>query len=295
MNISIGNTPESWGILSPTDPRQVPWDRCLDEIAEAGYEYVELGPYGYLPNDHSVLRTELDRRGLKLAGAVAVGPLEDPSAMAEIESQVLKVGELVAEMGAGFLNLVDSNYTDGKADKGSTPSRLAEDDWALLVEGTQKIGELVRDRFGLKLTFHPCADCHVEYEDQIERLLDETDPSLVSLCLDTGHHAYRGGDPAEFMRKHHDRIPYVHLKSVDGGLQQRVRDEGIALTEAVKMGVFCEPYLGSIDFRGFAEVLREVSYQGIALVEQDMYHPPPDVPLQIARRAREFFRDAGIA
>ncbi|MGW3142594.1 SDR family NAD(P)-dependent oxidoreductase, partial [Streptomyces sp. NPDC001139] len=28
----------------PDDPRQVPWDRFLDEVAEAGYAWIELGP-----------------------------------------------------------------------------------------------------------------------------------------------------------------------------------------------------------------------------------------------------------
>ncbi len=37
----------------------------------------------------------------------------------------------------------------------------------------------------------------------------------MALCLDTGHHAYRGGDPVAFFRRHHARIPYLHLKSVD--------------------------------------------------------------------------------
>ena len=51
MNVRIGSAPDSWGVWFPSDPKQTPWERCLDEIAEAGYEWTELGPYGYMPTD----------------------------------------------------------------------------------------------------------------------------------------------------------------------------------------------------------------------------------------------------
>ncbi|MGH1553457.1 hypothetical protein ACRAWF_20300 [Streptomyces sp. L7] len=42
----------SWGIWFPEVEHQVPYTRFLDELAEAGYQWLELGPYGYLPTDH---------------------------------------------------------------------------------------------------------------------------------------------------------------------------------------------------------------------------------------------------
>src|SRR5207249_9630144 len=50
-------------------------------------------------------------------------------------------------------------------------------------------------KFGHRLALDPYAETHVEYQHQIEGLLAETDPELVSLCLDIGHFACRGGDP----------------------------------------------------------------------------------------------------
>jgi inosose dehydratase len=49
-----------------------------------------------------------------------------------------------------------------------------------------------------------------------------------------------------------------------------------------------------IDFEAFGTVLRETGYDGLATVEQDMYRPPLDVPLPIARRTREYLREIGI-
>ncbi len=153
---------------------------------------------------------------------------------------------------------------------------------------------MARDRYGLKLVFHPHAETHVEYEDQIEALLAQTDPSLVFLCFDTGHHAYRGGDPIAFMRKHHRRIPYLHLKSVDGGIQQQVARENIPFAKAVAMDMFCEPARGMVDFIAFRDVLQEINYDGWATVEQDMYPAPFDKPLPIAKRTREYLRSIGL-
>src|SRR4026208_2050340 len=80
MNIKIGSAPDSWGVWFPSDPKQTPWHRFLDEIAEAGYEWTELGPYGYLPKDLPTLRSELGKRGLKVSGTFVMRHLEDTSA-----------------------------------------------------------------------------------------------------------------------------------------------------------------------------------------------------------------------
>ena len=34
MQIHVGSAPDSWGVWFPDDDKQIPWERCLDEIAE---------------------------------------------------------------------------------------------------------------------------------------------------------------------------------------------------------------------------------------------------------------------
>jgi inosose dehydratase len=294
MNIRVGSAPDSWGVWFPGDPKQTPWQRCLDEIAEAGYEWTELGPYGYLPTDLPTLRAELDRRGLKLTASVAMAHLEDPSAWPEVERQALGGGELVAALGGRFLVLIDDVYSDLFTGQPTRPSRLDADAWGRLIDATNRAAELVHSRLGLQLVFHPHAETHVEYEDQIEVLLAQTDPQRVGLCLDTGHHAYRGGDPVAFFRRHHARIPYLHLKSVDPQKQAWVERERIPFAIAVANDMFCEPDRGAVDFNAFLAALREVGYDGWATVEQDMYPAPFDKPLPIAKRTRAYLRSIGL-
>lgn len=293
MNVTIGSAPDNWGVWFPSDPKQTPWNRFLDEIVEAGFEWTELGPYGYLPTDLATLRAELARRGLKVAGTFAMGDLVNPDAWPALERQVLGAGELLAALGAKFLVLIDGTYTDERTGAPLWPTRLDAEGWRRLVATVHKVDDIARTKFGLQMVFHPHAETRVEYEDQIEQFLHETDPRIV-LCLDTGHHAYRGGDAVGFMRKHHARIPYLHIKSVDADIQRVVEAQKIPFAKAVGMEMFCELQKGAVDFIAFRDVLRDINYEGWAIVEQDMYPAPFDKPLPLAKRNRQYLREIGI-
>ena len=54
----ISNAPCSWGVGYPTG-NKVGWRQYLDEVAAAGYRGTELGPFGYLPKDASLVGEEL--------------------------------------------------------------------------------------------------------------------------------------------------------------------------------------------------------------------------------------------
>ena len=295
MNIKVGICPDSWGVWFPDDPKQVPWQRCLDEIAAAGYHYIELGPYGYLPTDPNVLRRELGKRGLVPVGqTIDAYSLEDSSIWDETVKTISASGQLLSALGAEYFILIDAPYTDLATGEMVAPSRLDEAGWQRLIDAIHRIADLLQDRYGVKLLFHPHAETYVEYEDQIERFLQDTDPARVGLCFDTGHHAYRGGDPVAFMRKHHDRIPYLHLKSVDAQVQRKVETERIPMAQAVAMDMFVEPNQGAVDFTAFRDLLYDLDYDGYAIVEQDMYPAPFDKPLPIAVRTRNYLREIGI-
>jgi inosose dehydratase len=119
----------------------------------------------------------------------------------------------------------------------------------------------------------------------------DTDPGLISLCLDTGHHTYRGGSPVAFMRKHHQRVAYLHLKNVDRAILKKVQAEAAPLATA--MGVFC-PAEGVVEFVALRDVLHEVGYEGFAALEQDMYPAAFDKPLPIAQKTRAYLRSIGL-
>lgn len=292
MSIHIGTAPDSWGVWFPSSEAQTPWRRFLDEVVEAGYDAIELGPLGYLPAEASVLRKELDARGLKLASAFLFGDLAGPGGAADFHDDVARLCDILVAMQARHLVLIPSLYTDLFTGEVQSSPVLDPDGWKRLGETCDEIGRFSAEA-GIRAVFHPHAETVVEYADQVEHLLAVTEPSYVGLCLDTGHHAYRGGDAAEFARKHADRLDHLHLKSVDAGLARDVGERGTSFAEAVRLGVFCELDQGAVDMPALFATLGEIGYDGWAIVEQDMFPAPFDKPLPIARRNREYLRSIG--
>jgi inosose dehydratase len=293
MQLEIATAPDSFGVWFAEDEKQIDWRRYLDEAAAAGYRWTELGPVGYLPTEAKVLAAELEARGLRACGQAVMLALEDERVWPELERQIETAGALLEALGARHLVLIDGMYTDLHSGALQQPRALDEDAWRRLVETTERAARLARERFGLTLAFHPHAETHVETEPQIERLLAETDPDLVRLCFDTGHHLYAGGDPIGFMQKHQGRVDYLHIKSVDPVLLEQARREALPFAAAVGRGAFCELDRGAIDFLAFGELLRDVGFHGFVVVEQDMYPAPPDKPLPIARANRDYLRRLG--
>src|SRR5579862_8600660 len=91
IDVKVGTAPDNWGIWFPSDPKQMPWNRFLDEVAEADYKSIELGPPGYLPLDPAVLAPELQRRGLDITTCFVMHHFEDPSLRAKIEAETHSV------------------------------------------------------------------------------------------------------------------------------------------------------------------------------------------------------------
>ena len=296
MAVRVGVASGTWGVWAANEPGATAWDVFLDESAEAGYEWIEAGPFGYLPTEVGLLRAELDARGLNLTATTAMnGHLDRPEDWPTIEEEVLKTAELGASLGTKHLVLIDDFYTVRDTGKPTMDGELGDDEWKRLIDATHRIAELVGEKFGLPIAFHPHTETHVETERQLEAFLRDTDPERVSLCLDTGHHAFCGGDPVEFMRKHHDRVSYLHFKSPDSAILQRVRAESIPLERATEMGVFRELRLGMIDFREMSRVLNDTRFDGWVMVEDEhTRRPAPATTLPIAKRTRQYLREIGM-
>ncbi|MFF4225547.1 sugar phosphate isomerase/epimerase family protein [Streptomyces sp. L500] len=292
--IRVGSAPDSWGVWFADDPAQPPWRRFLDEVSEAGYEWIELGPYGYLPTDAARLREETGSRGLKVsAGTVFTALHRGPAVWEETWEQVSRVAALARDTGASHLVVIPAFWRDDKTAAALESPELTADQWRALTTGTERLAAEVRDAYGLSLVVHPHADTHIATERHVERFLDATDPTLVSLCLDTGHYAYCGGDSVKLIKTYGERIGYLHLKQVDPVILADVVERGTPFGPAVRQGVMCEPPRGVPALEPVLTAAQGLGVDLFAIVEQDMYPCPPDKPLPIARRTRAFLRSCG--
>jgi len=294
LKFRVGSAPDSWGVWFPRDPRQTPWTRFLDEIARAGYEWLELGPYGYLPTDVETLRSELQARGLRLASGTVGGALHRRAELPTIEAQMLDVARLASGLGAEHVVFLPAMYRDLLDGRQLEPAELDADQWRALVEGAEHLARVLRDETGMRFVFHPHAESHVETDDQTHRFLADTDPELVGLCLDTGHAAYAHGDAPRLLREHADRVWYVHLKAVDPDVLAQVEAEQLSFADAVKRDVMCEPGLGAPALDDVVAGLQSLPADTFVIVEQDLYPCEFDRPYPIAARTRKTLQTAGI-
>jgi inosose dehydratase len=295
--LRLGTCPDSWGVWFADDPLQTPWERFLDEVADVGYEWLELGPYGYLPTDPAQLTDELSRRGLKVAGGNMHGHsgLHRARDWPDILRAARRVAELTAAVGAHHLVFVPvPGYRDDKTGAFFEDADLDAGAWRTLIGATSELGKVVAEEYGLRLEFHPHADSHVETQQQTERFLDETDPRYVSLCLDTGHLAYRHADNVAIIRGYPERIGYVHIKQMDPAIVDRADREGLAFGQAVAMGASCEPPRGLPDIEAVTGALSEIGREFFVVVEQDMYPVDFDLPKPIAQRTYTYLRSVGV-
>jgi inosose dehydratase len=290
--VKLGTAPDSWGVWFADDDRQTPWERYLDEAHDVGYRWTELGPYGYMPSDPAQLERELVARSLQLCAGIVMFDLERQDAWRDAEPVVEAVCALLRALGAEFLLVIDDVYTDLFTGTPRLSPTLEDREWSELVSRTAAVAEIA-ERHDLRAAFHPHAQTHVETEEHIERLLADV-PGL-NLGLDVGHHAYCGGDPVAFFRRHRQRIPYLHLKSVDPEMRVRVARDGVPFALAVEEGMFVEPSQGAVDFPRLRDAMVETGYSGYAIVEQDMYPTDFDAPLPIARRTHRYLADLGLA
>jgi len=293
--LHLGTAPDSWGVWNPSgDPLQTPWQRYLDEVQQAGYQYSELGPFGYLPTDPGLIREEYAKRGLTLTGGtVAMGLQRGKDALEKAKADCDAEMAILAPNGARHLVILPEGYTDMDGKLTMSPT-LTDDEWTNLNTGMSELGKYVADKHGAVLVFHTHADSHVGTQEEIERFLDGTDPETVQLCLDTGHVAYCGADNLKLIADYPDRVQYVHLKQVDRAIRARVAEEKLGFPPAVRLGVMVEPPLGDPDMPSLLAALAGLDRDLYCIVEQDLYPCDWGKPLPIAVRTYDYFKSCGM-
>jgi inosose dehydratase len=299
MEIKIATGPVSWGAIMKDTPNVPAWNGVLDEMQEAGYSGTELGPYDFMPRDPTLLRDELARRGLTLTSAYTIVNLVNPARRQQEYEEALDTIAFLGKMGCEWLVLSDGLLVDphraARAGRIRPEDGLAGEDWKAFVDHAEEIAREALNEYGLKTVYHPHVGAYVESPAEVDRLLTDTNPNLVNLCLDTAHAMYGGDDPIDLARRWGSRVKYLHIKEcskpiLDGVLQR----EGDYFA-GVEAGVFPELGQGSVDFPALLDVLQGLDYRGWAIVEQDVFPDDPNSdPLASAKRNREYVRKIGM-
>jgi inosose dehydratase len=304
--IRVASAPVSFGVdeIIVDDAWMPRPDDMLDWMVDIGVAGTELGPPGFMGTGDEV-RERLTSRNLELVGSFLPQHFSR-NEKAEADRAWLR----------DSLRLVSDGTPDGSrplailSDHFDEPERLAfsgriqehPEAWLpparfdALMDNLHRAAELCREE-GFEAVLHPHAGTYVETADEIARVMDRMDPTLLGLCLDTGHFKFGGADPARSVDDYHELIRHVHIKDCRTQVMDDVKAEGKGLEEALSLGVFCQLGLGDSGIDEVMEALRRHDYRGWLVIEQDQFLRATDTPesvVAVQRANREYLRHFGV-
>lgn len=266
------------------------FEQCVSEMALAGFTGSEVG--NKYPKDPDILKKALELRGIEIcnqwfSGFLLTKPFE------EVEKEFRAQLAFLKTMGAGIIGVSEQSHSvQGMQDTPIFGHKYVMNDaeWDIFCKGLNRLGKIAADEYGICLTYHHHMGTVVQDEDEVERMMEETDKKYVSLLFDTGHFKYCGADPLKMVQKYADRIKHVHLKDIRPEIVEKVKKENLSFLEGVRQGTFTIPGDGCIDFEPVFRVLEENGYEGYMVVEAEQ-DPAKANPLEYAIRARKYISE----
>jgi inosose dehydratase len=250
-----------------------------------------------MPEDPPLLADALAEHDLELIGGVVFRAFHDPAQWEDVMDGSVRTCKALVAHGAQHLVLIDSISprrapTAGRVD---AAEQMDAAEWAAFRDRIATVARMGAEDYGLTVGIHAHAAGFMDFEPELERLLDEVDESILKICFDTGHHSYAGFDPVAFMERHIGRISYMHFKDIDPQVKASAIANGTGFYEACGQGIFCNLGDGDVDFPRVRSLLLEHGFDGWCTVEQDCDPTLPDTdPLRDARLNRAYLASIGF-
>jgi inosose dehydratase len=287
-NIKLAIAPICWTNDDlPELGGHISFEQCIGEMAEAGYHGCEVG--NKFPRDPDTLRAALLPYNLSIASAWYSSYFTENRADETLSGFITHMNFLKA-MGANVIVVCECGHSiQGKAQAilGNKPV-FTNHQWELLINGLHTIGRLANEN-NMAIVYHHHMGTGIQTEEEIDRLMLESDPNLVSLLFDTGHLYFAGNDLLAILNKYESRIKHIHLKDIRGDVLQQTKQNQLSFLDAVRAGVFTVPGDGCIDFDPIFAGLLKMNYKGWWVVEAEQ-DPEKAIPLVYAKMAREYLR-----
>lgn len=152
--------------------------------------------------------------------------------------------------------------------------RGTEEDYLKCANFLNEVGRMAKS-YGVEVCYHNHGHEIANNQRGIKLIIQNTNPELVKLCIDTYWVKFGGADPLSFIKDNKDRVAYLHLK--DGS------------EEDMKNKRFSELGKGSIDFQPILSFITKLNVTW-AVVEQDW---SPRSPFKSMLESREYLRKIG--
>lgn len=216
------------------------------------------------------------RAGVYLAGVFQSLPLHEERNLPEMVSRIRQVADFLKKVKAEYIALgwsfprITGSTEAGKA---ATYVRLA-------AQSMDEVGRVSLNDYGIYIAFHAERDLP---KQMVLEVLDKTNPQYVRFCADVGHLTAMGLDAVQVVKQYASRLAVSHWKDFDPKLP------GPSYMGAGAEGDFVELGKGIVNFRGLADLYREIGFGGWVMLELDRTREPSI--LASAREMQAFVTD----
>ena len=289
--VKLGIAPIAWTNDDMPDlGKENTFEQCVSEMALAGFTGSEVG--NKYPKDPEVLKKALELRGVEICNQwfssfLITKPFE------EVEKEFRAQLTFLKAMGAKVIGASEQSHSvQGQLDTPIFGHKyvMNDEEWDTFCTGMNKLGKIAKEEYGIALTFHHHMGTVVQSLEEVDRMMENTDPEYVSHLLDKGHFTYCGEDPLEVVKKYVHRIKHVHLKDIRPEVVEQVKKENMSFLAGVRAGAFTIPGDGCINYDPIFKVLEDAGYEGYMVVEAEQ-DPAKANPLEYAIRARKFIAE----
>jgi inosose dehydratase len=249
---------------------------AIDDISALGFAGIQLRAnvlqqFGDRP---AALKELLLSRKLSLVALSSGGVSLDPARETQMIDGHVTRARFLRDVGGSYLQVTDEKPA-GRAVTADDITRLGK----LLTDIGRRTADL-----GVPLGYHNHMGTIGESPADVDRVLDACDPKLVRFELDIAHYHQGGGKPADAIRRHRDRLLFLHMKDV----------EATAPANGGSGYRFVELGRGAVDLKATMAALDAVDYLGWAVIELDSVPAvtPPRTPKGCAEISMRYLETA---
>ena len=280
MDLSYFDTPIS---AAPADIRigyaAITWagkDRqAIEDIAALGFQGIQLRANAIKEFDSPLQLRDLLQQHQLVMVALSSGSLKiDPAVEAEEIAKHTANAKFVHDAGGLYLQITDQRPKDRK---------ITAADYKRLGRLLTELGKRTAD-LGVTLGYHNHWGTLSESPQALEQILKAADARYVKLELDIAHYFVGHGDPAKAIRKHHDRLLFLHIKDAEW-LTSKDGEAGKHPYRFVELG------RGQVDLPAVFDALHRVNFRGWAVVELDGETDPARTPKESAAISKKYLEE----
>ncbi|MGH9849438.1 MAG: sugar phosphate isomerase/epimerase family protein, partial [Blastocatellia bacterium] len=234
-------------------------EQAIDEISELGFRGIQIRrpDYEKYANRAGEFKDLMAAKNLNLV-SISTGDLTiNPGAEKQEIADRVAMAKWMKEVGGLYLQATDS----ARAKEGIN----SHDDYKRLGKRLNEIGKRTFGEYGVKLGYHNQMDSLGERREEVDRIMDATDPKYVWALLDIAHLQAASGDPVRFTRDYLNRLAYPHFKDVIIHPTQAAMDGS---RPRLKYD-FVELGQGKVNIPGVLQIMKDFRYKGWIIIELD--------------------------